>query len=104
MIINEDTLKRSGKETAETVAHELRHAYQNQVINEVNKVRSEKETSDPVSNRLKYFIANPGSQPVDSWKENRENYIKDGPEYEGQPVEYDAFKYEKEFIKYFFED
>ncbi|MEK3976220.1 DUF6782 family putative metallopeptidase [Psychrobacillus sp. FSL K6-1267] len=100
--INKDTLAVGGTLTAVTLAHELRHAYQFQIIHEVESLKWTKLYKTNLRQRLDYFISNPNNDPVQLWKENYKKYYNDGPEYEEQPLEFDAFRYERKFLEKFF--
>lgn len=100
--INEKDFRQNGLLAAVTIAHELRNAYQFIYYVPWWKKLNDKFFKSPIENRLEYFKNNLENDPVKLWRDNYLDYKQDSPEYENQPIEYDAFRYEKEFLEKFF--
>lgn len=85
-----DLEKESPFSLMRTIAHENRHALQDQAVND-SKFRSEDITE----------------QMVDKWKNNLSNYVKSEDDFEGywnQPIEKDAREFAKDYVNDYVSD
>ncbi|MED3815870.1 hypothetical protein P4573_27065 [Priestia megaterium] len=87
--------KKSGKELALTIGHELRHAYQRQLYRNSEGLKIASGMYTTAENRILYYINNPKGEPATEWGRNMFiSYISEGPGYWEQPIEEDAHAYE----------
>ncbi|MGE1197487.1 M48 family metalloprotease [Priestia megaterium] len=104
IIIAESLLcKKSGKELALTIGHELRHAYQRQLYLNSENLKKVSGRYTTAENRILYYINNPKHEPATEWGRNMFiSYISEGPGYWKQPVEKDAHAYEADLSEMLF--